>query len=110
MSSARSLPLPSYALATLSGPPVPGPVRSRRPACSADPHLPPHVIREVPTPPWRHVMAGLGRRGSPRCLSRKRPSTRPNLAVVSVLGMVMLPLQGLGAVTASAVPTLVDDP
>ena len=53
-------------------------------------------------------MARLRRPGAPSFAGRSR--IRSKLAVVSVLGMVMLPLQALGAGTASAATPLVDDP
>ena len=53
-------------------------------------------------------MARLRRTDAPRFAGRGR--IRRKLAVVSVLGMAVLPLQGLGAVDASAATPLVTDP
>ncbi len=53
-------------------------------------------------------MARLRRPDAPSFPSRSR--IRRKLAVVSVLGMALLPLQSLGAVTASADTSLVNDP
>ncbi len=53
-------------------------------------------------------MARLRRNGAPNPFGSGR--IRRKLAVVSVLGMAVLPLQALGAVPASAAPALVNDP
>ncbi len=53
-------------------------------------------------------MARLRRNAAPTPSSRRR--VRGKLAVVSVLGMLLLPLQGLSATGASAADSLVDDP